>query len=229
MGVRTQVESSARWLGLCGLLLALSAYAVAPKLSTENIQLSADLLSSDLRNDVQVLTGNVRITQGVMSMEAEQATVSGFQSDHSQWTFEKAVHIRTATADLRSDTADAAFASGQISMATVRGTPATFEQLAAAVDKKVSGRANIIEYDFLKGTVRMTQNVWFSYGGNEFRGDVVVYYVNDERVVVNPGGSNTTGNSRVNITIRPGSGITMPGTKPGPKQPTTPETTEKKE
>ena len=63
-----------------------------------------------------------------MSMEAEQATVNGLQTEHSRWTFERAVHIQTARADLRSDTADAVFASGRIAEATVKGTPASFEQ-----------------------------------------------------------------------------------------------------
>ena len=39
--------------------------------STENINLAADVVNSDLRNDIHVLSGNVRITQGEMSMEAE--------------------------------------------------------------------------------------------------------------------------------------------------------------
>ena len=39
----------------------------------------------------------------------------------------------------------------------------------------------------------MTEDVWFSYGGNEFRGDTVIYNVNDERVVVNPGGPGNSG------------------------------------
>ena len=56
----------------------------------------------------------------------------------------------------------------------------------------------------------MTEDVWFSYGGNEFRGNTVVYNVNDERVVVNPGGTSNSG-GRVNITIKPGTGRQLPG------------------
>jgi len=187
------------------LLAAASAgAATVPRLGSESIQLSADFQSSDIRNDVHVLTGNVRVTQGPMSMQAEQATVNALQSDHSRWTFERAVHLQTADADLKSNSATAVFAAGQIAEATVKGTPATFEQRNAAADKSVKGRANLIEYDFAKGIVKMSQDVWFSYGGNEFRGDVVVYNVKQERVVVNPGGENAGG--RVNITIRPGTG-----------------------
>lgn len=207
---------------ITGLLLlpSLAAHAATP--STEGINISADLQDSNLRDDVHVLTGNVRITQADMSMEAEKATVNGLQTDRSRWTFERGVHIRSSKADLRADTADALFASGRVSEATVKGTPAQFEQLDAAADKKVSGRAKVIEYDFGKGTVKMTQDVWFSYGGNEFRGDTVVYNLNDERVVVNPGATRGNG-GRVNITIKPGSVPALPGAQNKPPPATPPE------
>lgn len=176
---------------------------LAPQLSTENINLSADVLNSDTRNDVHVLSGNVRITQGQMSMQAQQATATAMQSDHSRWTFERDVRIHTADAELKADSANAAFLSGRLATAVARGAPAYFEQHSPDVAKNVRGRANLIEYDFAKGSVRLSQNVWLSYGGNEFRGDLVVYDVKDEKVVVNPDGQ-SSGN-RVNITIRPGS------------------------
>ena len=46
----------------------------------------------------------------------------------------------------------------------------------------------MIEYDFVAGIVKLTDNVWFSNGKDEFRGDVVIYNVRDERVQINPGG-----------------------------------------
>lgn len=199
------------------LFVALGASAAVPELGSEAINLSADVVNSDPRNDVHVMSGNVRVTQGQMSMEAEQATATALRSDHSRWTFERSVQIRTAQADLKSNTASAVFAAGQIAEATVKGTPASFEQRSATADKNVRGRANVIEYDVTKGTVKLTQDVWFSYGGNEFRGDTVIYNINDERVVVNPGGNNSGSGGRVNITIRPGSGTILPGSQPTPQ------------
>ncbi|MFL6619368.1 MAG: LptA/OstA family protein [Povalibacter sp.] len=189
-------------------------FGASPALSKEDINLAADVLNSDARNDIHVMSGNVRITQGDMLMEAEQATAKGLQTDHSNWSFERDVHLRSAAADLRSNTANAVFANGVIAEATVRGTPATFEQRNGTADKSARGRANVIQYDFAKSTITMTQDVWFSYGGNEFRGDTVVYNLRDERVVVNPSGTSSSGTGRVNITIRPGSGITLPGAQP---------------
>ena len=209
------------------LLSAAAAWSATPALSsTENINLAADVLNSDARNDVHVMNGNVRITQADMFIEAQQATAKGLQTDHSTWTFERDVHLQSLAADLRSNTANAVFANGRIAAATVRGTPATFEQRNVGANKNVRGRANVIEYDFGKGTVTLTQDVWFSYGGNEVRGDTVIYNLRDERVVVNPTGTSASGSGRVNITIRPGSGIKVPGAEE--KRPATTEP-EKKE
>lgn len=194
-------------LHLTVLLLATSAaHAAVPTLAGGEIKLSADVVNSDPRNDVHVMSGNVRITQGPMSMQAEQATATDLQSDHSRWTFERSVHIQTADADLKSNSASAAFSGGTIAAAVIKGSPATFEQRNPSADKNVRGRANVIEYDFAKGTVKLTDNVWFSYGGNEFRGNTVVYNLQDERVTVNSTGVNQDGKTpgRVDITIRPG-------------------------
>lgn len=223
MAVPKRADAIASWLAATATCMAATCvHAAAPTLSTEGINISADLQDSDLRNDVHVLSGNVAITQADMSMQAEKATVKGLQTDNGRWTFERAVHIRSAKADLRADTADATFAGGRVAEATVKGTPALFEQLNAAADKKVSGRAKVIEYDLGKGTVKMSQDVWFSYGGNEFRGDTVVYNLNDERVVVNPGAAQGSG-GRVNITIKPGTVPALPGPQNKPKAPATPE------
>jgi lipopolysaccharide transport protein LptA len=153
----------------------------------------------------------VRISQGDLSIEAQKATASGMQSDNGRWTFEKSVHIRTADADLKSDSARASFANGQIAEAVAQGSPATFEQRNAAADKQVRGRANTIEYDFGNDTVKLSDNVQFAQGGNEFRGDTLIYYVRDERVVMNPGGGES---GRVNITIRPRNGTKQPDAAP---------------
>lgn len=222
-------EHAARLAALLCVACTATA-ATVPKIGTEGVNLSADLVTSDIRNDISIFTGNVRVTQGQLSMAAEQATVSAFQSDHSRYVFERSVHIQTADADLKSNSATAVFAGGQIAAATVQGAPATFEQRNAAADKSVKGRANLIEYDFGKGIVKMSQDVWFSYGGNEFRGDVVVYNVRQERVVVNPDGENSGG--RVNITIRPGAGQISPDlrrTAPQPPAEQTPPAPDKNE
>jgi lipopolysaccharide transport protein LptA len=183
----------------CLLGLSASASALAADIAMQDRKLSADITDSNLRDDMHVLRGNVRISQGPMSIEADQATANSLQSGNSRWTFERSVHIQTEDADLKSNSASAAFSNGQLSQALVQGTPALFEHRRAS-DKQVKGRAGQIEYDLDSGTIKLTGQVWFSYGDNEFRGDTVIYNLREERVVVNPTGEKR---GRVNITIRP--------------------------
>jgi lipopolysaccharide transport protein LptA len=190
---------------LLSLVLAASA-AHALELSNEELAVDADDGEFDLRKSETRLRGNVRITQGPMSITSEEAVGNGESNENSKWTFSRSVHVKTREADMRSNTATAAIVNGQLTRATVKGSPATFEQRPIGGQQLIEGRAGEIEYDLTKGVVRMTNDVWFSYGGNEFRGDVVVYNVQDEKVLVNPTGES---NGRVNIRIRPRNGVKL--------------------
>jgi lipopolysaccharide transport protein LptA len=148
----------------------------------------ADLLNSDLRRDTLEASGNVRVFENAMSIEAQSAAAADFRSDHSVWTFNEGVRIQTPQANLRSNTASASFINGRIASARVQGAPAEFERLTDAAEGKVQGRAGVIEYDFDAGVVRLRNDVWFSNGKDEFRGDLVIYNVRDERIQINPGG-----------------------------------------
>jgi lipopolysaccharide transport protein LptA len=163
---------------------------------------SADVFSSDFRSDTLELRGNVRVMQGASSIEAQTAKGRNVRADSSRWTFEQGVRIRTTEADLFSDLATAGVVNGQFADARIEGAPARFEQIGGTSNRQVRGRAGVIEYDFATGVVKLSNQVWFSNGKDEFRGDVVIYNVRDERVQINPGGSS----NRVRGIIRPSNG-----------------------
>ncbi|GFE83994.1 hypothetical protein GCM10011487_59940 [Steroidobacter agaridevorans] len=187
-------------LGAALLLTAtvVSGAAKLPELGGD-FTFSADVVSTDFRNDTVDLSGNVRAAQGPMSIESQTAKARDFRAPNSRWTFEQAVRIRSAEADLQSNLATAAFNNGELSDVRIEGTPARFEQIGATNNRQVRGRAGVIEYDINTGIVKLTNQVWFSNGKDEFRGDVVIYNVRDERVQINPGGSS----NRVRGIIRP--------------------------
>jgi lipopolysaccharide transport protein LptA len=172
---------------------------------------SADVLNSDFRSDTLELSGNVRVMQGPASIEAQNAKGRNVRAESSRWTFEKGVRIRTAEADLFSDLATAGIVNGQFADAKIEGAPARFEQLSGTSNRQVRGRAGVIEYDFVTGVVKLSNQVWFSNGKDEFRGDVVIYNVRDERVQINPGGSS----NRVRGIIRPSNGAKPPSNSGG--------------
>lgn len=184
------------------IMAALASQAA--QFGDQEISVSFDYSEIDTRKDEHRFEGNVRISQGDMSITSEQATAQGaFQSDDSRWTFVRDVYVDTPQAQLRADTVVASIVDGVITRAHAEGAPASFEQRNVAPGKQVKGRAGHIDYDLVKGIVRLSDDVWFSYDGNEFRGAVVVYDIRDERVVVNPQGSDQ---GRVSITIRPRAG-----------------------
>jgi len=180
---------------LCSALLCAAWMSAPPTSLAAEVSIgesgftwSADLLNSDLRRDTLEASGNVRVFEETMSIEAQNAAIADFRSDNSVWTFSDSVRIHTPQAHLRSDTASASFVKGRIASARVQGSPAEFERVSEAANSKVRGRAAVIEYDFDAGVVRLRDEVWFSNGKDEFRGDLVIYNVRDERIQVNPDG-----------------------------------------
>ena len=196
-GRRGALSAAGAMLWLLFTSQAASA-AQAPSLD-ETFTYSADVVNSDFRNDTIEVSGNVRVTQGAASIEAQTAKGSDISDDKQRWTFEDTVHIRSAEADLQSNLATAAVVNGQIASARIEGSPARFQQIGDQSNRDVRGRAGVIEYDFDTGVVKLTDQVWFSNGKDEFRADVVIYNVRDQRVQINPGGSS----NRVRGIIRP--------------------------
>jgi lipopolysaccharide transport protein LptA len=142
----------------------------------------ADIVTTELRTQTLEISGNVRVTQGTNSIQSGAAKAIG-PSENSRWSFQKGVRIVTSEAELDSDSADATVVGGQISQARAQGSPAQFQQRGgSAADRQIRGRAGVIEYDLVAGVVKLTDQVWFSNGKDEFRGDVLIYNVRDERV-----------------------------------------------
>jgi lipopolysaccharide transport protein LptA len=196
MSARKHTHRIVAALALC--VVAFDGLAVAA--SDESFRWSADVLDSSFRSDTLELLGNVRVTQGAMSIEAQQATADAFRSENSRWRFQNSVRVRTAEAELVSESAAASFRNNQLIEARVAGSPAQFEQRANAPERTVRGRARNITYDLAADVVTLTGDVWFSYGADEFRGDTVIYSMRDERVRVNPDGDSS---GRVKGIIRP--------------------------
>ncbi len=197
-------------LAVVALASALTqAHAASP--SQEDFIWSADILNSDFRSDTLDLSGNVRVAQGDKSIQAGQAKARDVRAPRSRWLFEQAVQIRTSEAELFSTSASTHVVDGRIADARIEGNPARFQQRATSADRQISGRAGVIEYDFTTGIVKLSRQVWFSNGQDEFQGDVVIYNMRDERVQINPDGDSP---GRVQGIIRPRNGTSQDTAQP---------------
>jgi lipopolysaccharide transport protein LptA len=206
---RPQPRATFRVARLAAALLAaapcagMAARAVAAAAAAQQLPITvdADQTAIDYAKN-EVLLRKVKISQGGMSIAADQAVATGQSTslnfDDSNWTFRGNVKIITDQGLLDSDQADATFAKGVLEKAVILGKPAVFEQRNPKNGKPVRGHAERIVYDVVKGTVTLTKDAWLNNGPDEIHGEQIAYNMLEKKVFANPAEQNST---RVHITI----------------------------
>lgn len=162
------------------------------------ISLDADSSDFDGKSKHLVFKG-VRITQGELGIQADSAEASQLDFENSLWVFRGNVRIDLQTAFIESEEAILNFIDHTLSSAIIKGDPAQFEQQAPDEPAPTRGHAGVMEYDFLTGTVKLTEMAWLRRGDDEISGNTLVYSIKDERMIAS---SDDTDN-RVRITITP--------------------------
>lgn len=183
----------------CTLAGAATASAATPRVPQGPINLEAASSDFDYRNNT-LLFRRVRITQGGLEVEAQEASATGLNFENSEWRLKGQVQITVPDGKLASSDARVTFRDNQIVSALIRGAPASFEQRLKDSQQLAEGEAGTIDYNVQEGTVRLTGDAWLTDGQNVIRGQTLVYDIGRQRVVANPGGSDPGG---VRITINP--------------------------
>ena len=192
----TAGRRAALFLG-CALLAGAPARAVTHDAQAP-INLEAASTDFDYRNNT-LLFRRIKVSQGTLQVEAQEASATGLEFENSQWNFKGQVRITVPDGKLASDLATVTFRNNEISRAVVQGGPATFEQRLED-GRLAQGRAKSIEYDVGAATVRLLGDAWLSDGRNEIRGNTLVYDIGQQRVAANPDETDPGG---VRITINP--------------------------
>jgi lipopolysaccharide transport protein LptA len=174
-------------------------HAVAAHLEQQAVLLDAQSIEMDLKNN-NLIYRKVRISQGNMSVAADQAQATGLDFENSRWVFRGNVKITMDQGQLTSDEAQITFAKKILSKAIVNGKPAAFEQRIAKTGKLAQGRADTIDYDVTKDVVHFSKNAWLSDGQNEIRGESLKYNVRAQNIVAE---GSEQGSQRVHIIITP--------------------------
>jgi len=182
---------------------AVAAGGATPELPRISKDQPIDLVAAssdfDYKNNT-LLFKQVKITQGPLKVEAQEASATGLNFDDSEWTLTGQVKITVPDGKLTSTDAKVTFRNNQIARAEIRGAPAEFEQLIKETGKLAQGRANTIIYDVQADTVRLAGSAWLTDGENVIRGETLIYDIAGQRVAANPGGADPGG---VRITINP--------------------------
>jgi lipopolysaccharide transport protein LptA len=170
-----------------------------PGNADQPIDLQAASSDFDYKNN-SLLFKRVRITQGALEVTAQQASATGLDFDNSVWRLQGDVQIVVPGGKLESNEARVTFRDNAIVSASIKGTPAIFEQRLKEQDQFARGRAGSIDYNVEASTVRLTGAAWLSDGQNEIRGNTLIYDIGRERVQANPNEKDPGG---VHITIKP--------------------------
>lgn len=130
---------------------AATAYAL-PEDSEQPIEIRADEARSE-PDGTSVLTGDVQIDQGTLSLAAERVTVA---------TRDKRLHKIVAEGD-----SDA---------------PVRFRQQIQADEPFANGHANHIDYAVAEQRLALKGDAFLSVGDREFEGDLITWDIEDGRV-----------------------------------------------
>ena len=198
---------------LAALILALPAVQGVPAAPAAKapgaISLDAQSSELDLRNN-NVVFRKVRISQGNMSVYADQGQATGqaggLNFDNSLWVFRGNVKITMDQGQLSADDAEITFNRKLLSKAVANGKQAEFQQRIEKTGKIAKGRADTIDYDAAKDTVRLLKNAWLSDGQNEIHGESLKYNLLAQSIIADAAEQNS---QRVHIIITP-----PPPTKP---------------
>jgi lipopolysaccharide transport protein LptA len=190
--------STLKAFALCAFALP-ALQANAAHVEQQSILLDAQSIEMDFKNN-NLTYRKVRISQGNMSVTADQAQTTGLDFDDSHWIFRGNVKITMDQGQLTSDEAEITFVKKLLSKAVVNGKPAAFEQRIAKTGKLAQGRADTIDYDVAKDVVHLSKNAWLSDGQNEIRGESLKYNVLAQNIVAD---SSEQGSQRVHIIITP--------------------------
>jgi lipopolysaccharide transport protein LptA len=159
----------------------------------EPIDLKMESYEVDFRSG-KTLMRKVAISQCDVSITANRAEATGLDFKDSRWVFSGDVHINAEQrGDMRSEKAEVDFHNNLIAKATIKGSPAQFEQKYADSNQTARGRAGQIVYDVGAGSVRFTEDAWLTNGENEISGPLLVYNIRQQKVQ----------GERVRITIVP--------------------------
>jgi len=166
------------------LLPALTA-AQVPDLDVQKtlpITLDAESSEFDRKNSRLRFTG-LKITQGDLRIEADEAEATRLDFENNQWEFWGNVVIDSADTKAYCDRAKITFNDHQVTNAILLGEPARFEQVLPEEDKLTEGRANQLEYDLAGATIKMVDDAWLSNGSNEVSGAKITYDLDKEFIV----------------------------------------------
>jgi len=191
-------------LRLTVVLLMLPAVAAAQITDLRlPISLDADSTAYDGKRSMLMFRG-LRMTQGTIGIEADEGRASNLDFADSVWQFSGNVVIDVENGHIECETADLQFTDHQLTLATIAGTPATFELKRPGSEETTYAEAGKLRYDLLAGTIEFSGDAVITEGGNKIASNFLIYNIIEQRI--NAQGS-PEGDGKVRITYTPKNGV----------------------
>ncbi len=172
------------------------------------IDLDATFSEFDRRNN-RLIFRQLTITQGSLTIKADEATADPADFENSVWVFTGNVSIENAGAQASSDRAELTFRDNRLRKGVLTGKPARFSQPGIRGNPATTGRSQLLEYDLDAATIQLTTDAFLSDGRSEISGSRIAYDL--RREVVTAGGSQ---DGEVRMRITPQKTPTPPATRP---------------
>ena len=197
--VRSKITLHRLTLALVAMLLCTASYGQIDDLRLP-ISLDADSTDYDGKSSMLMFRG-LRLTQGSIGIEADEGRASKLDFEDSVWHFAGNVVIDTENGHIESESADLKFAGHQLRLATITGSPASFEMRRPNSEMVTYAEAGRLEYDFDEGVVEFSEQASITEGGNLISSNYLVYNIREQRINAQSGGE---GDPKVRITYTPG-------------------------
>jgi lipopolysaccharide transport protein LptA len=163
------------------------------------ISLDADSTNYDGKNSMMMFSG-LRLSQGQIGVQADSGRASKLDFQDSVWHFEGNVIIDVENGHIECDSADLQFIGHTLRIASIQGSPATFEMQRPGSDEVTYAEAGKLEYDLKAGVIEFSENAIITEGGNQISSAYLVYNIAEQRINAQ---SSANSDEKVKITYTP--------------------------
>lgn len=185
----------------CITFLLIIPGAIFAQEMDQQLPITLDADSTDYDGKISMMTfEGLRLSQGLINVSADGGRASKLDFQDSVWRFEGNVIIDTENGHIECDTADLQFVGHTLRIASIEGSPATFELQRIGSDETTYAEAGKLEYDLESGIVEFSEDAIITEGGNQISSSYLVYNITEQRINAQSSGED---GERVKITYTP--------------------------
>jgi len=182
------------------LLLAVST---APRAQFNDLRLPISLDAESTYYDGKlsmIMFRQLKLSQGSIGVIADLGQASELDFEASTWQFSGNVRIDVEGGVIECDAADLQFQDHVLTLATIKGQPATFEMQRPDSEQITYAEAELLRYNLESGVIEFSGNAKIAEGGNEIASNTLVYDIVERRINAQSTGED---GDRVKITYTP--------------------------